>query len=210
MAEGPNGPPSDPAGADGATPGLIALAREAAGGDSGAMAKLLRAVAPKLVVIVRAILGSGHPDVDDAVQQTLIGFVQGLGAFRGDCDPTGYGRVIAVRTALGIRKRSRARIAKTDDATDADSLATRRPSPREDAWAHRRKEAMRELLADLPDEQAEALAMRVVLGCTLEEIALESGAPVNTIRSRLRLAKERLRARIESDPDLLEMLEVER
>jgi RNA polymerase sigma-70 factor (ECF subfamily) len=202
VAEGPNGP------VEGATPLLVALAREAAAGDSAAMAKLLRAVAPKLVVIVRAILGSSHPDIDDAVQQTLIGFVQGLPAFRGDCDPTGYGRVIAVRTAVAIRKRARARGAKTDDDTDADTLAARRPSPRDDAYARRRKEALRELLAELPAEQAEALAMRIVLGCTLEEIARESGAPVNTIRSRLRLAKERLKARIESDPALLETLEL--
>lgn len=205
VADGPNGPRPT----DGTTPALIALAREAAGGDSGAMAKLLRAVAPRLVVIVRAILGTSHPDVDDAVQQTLIGFVQGLGAFRGDCDPTGYGRVIAVRTAVAIRKRARAHVAKTDDATDADTLAARQPSPRDDAYAHRRKEALRELLTELPHEQAEALAMRVVLGCSLEEIATESGAPVNTIRSRLRLAKERLKARIESSPSLLEMLEVD-
>lgn len=194
---------------EGATPLLIALARSAAGGDSSAMAKLLRAVAPKLVVIVRAILGSGHPDVDDAVQQTLIGFVQSLGAFRGECDPTGYGRVIAVRTAVAVRKRARTQIARRDDSTDADALATRAPSPGDDALAHRRKEALRELLTELPPEQAEALAMRVVLGCSLEEIACECGTPLNTIRSRLRLAKERLKARIESNPALLEMLEVE-
>jgi RNA polymerase sigma-70 factor (ECF subfamily) len=195
----PNGPPL-----------LVALAREAAAGDSGAMSKLLRAVAPKLVVIVRAILGSHHPDVDDAVQQTLIGFVQGLPSFRGDCDPTGYGRVIAVRTAVAIRKRSRLRSARTDDSTDADALAAGRPSPGDDASALRRKEALRELLAELPGEQAEALAMRIVLGCSLEEIARECSAPVNTIRSRLRLAKERLKARIENDPALLETLEVDR
>ena len=190
-------------------PILVALAREAAAGDSAAMSRLLRAIAPKLIAVVKAVLGAGHPDVDDAVQQTLIGFVQGLPAFRGDCDPTGYGRVIAVRTAVAIRKRARARDAKSDPSADADAMPGT-ASPRDDAFARRRKEALRSLLEELPTEQAEAFAMRIVLGCSLEEIAAESGAPLNTVRSRLRLAKERLRARIENDPDLRDTLEVQR
>ena len=83
-------------------------------------------------------------------------------------------------------------------------LSTLRPPPR--PFAARRKEALRSLLEELPTEQAEAFAMRIVLGCSLEEIARESGAPLNTVRSRLRLAKERLRSRIESDPALRETL----
>src|SRR2546422_54284 len=67
---------------------------------------------------------------------------------------------------------------------------------------------VRDLLGALPAEQAEALAMRVALGWSLEEIATHSGAPLNTVRSRLRLAKEALKRRIESDAGLLDALEV--
>jgi len=188
---------------------LVTLAREAAAGDCAAMSKLLRTVAPKLVSVVRAVLGASHPDLDDAVQQTLIGFVQGLPSFRGDCDPTGYGRVIAVRTAVAARKRARVRHTRNDDSADADAIPAGRPSPRDEADARRRKEAIRDLLEELPAEQAEAFAMRIVLGFSLEEIATQSGSPLNTVRSRLRLAKERLKNRIENDPVLLEKLEVQ-
>lgn len=186
--------------------GLRVLARDAATGDSAAMAELLRAIAPKLVVVVRAVLGGNHPDVDDAIQQTLIGFVQGLPAFRGECEPIGYARVIAVRTAVAIRKRARQRSARSEAEVDLDELAGTGRADR--VAAARRKEALRDLLAELPSEQADALAMRIVLGCSLEEIATHCSAPVNTIRSRLRLAKERLKARIESDPVLRETLEL--
>jgi RNA polymerase sigma-70 factor (ECF subfamily) len=192
----------------GEEPILVVLARNAAAGDSAAMSRLLRTVAPKLVVVVKAVLGATHPDLDDAVQQTLIGFVQGLPAFRGDCDPIGYGRVIAVRTAVAARKRARARDARNVDAADADALPTTGPSPHSEADATRRKETIRDLLAELPSEQGEAFAMRIVLGFSLEEIASQSGSPLNTVRSRLRLAKERLKVRIENDPVLLEKLEV--
>lgn len=186
----------------------LELARLAAVGDSVATGKLLKALTPRLVRVVRAVLGGGHPDVDDAIQQALIGFVQALPAFRGDCDPLGYATVIAVRAAVAVRKRAHIDHARRDDGADADEIIGHRASPGEEAASQQRKDILRDLLAELPPEQAEALAMRVVLGWSLEEIAAQSGAPLNTVRSRLRLAKEGLRRRIEAMPGMIEALEV--
>jgi RNA polymerase sigma-70 factor (ECF subfamily) len=186
----------------------MALARVAAAGDNVATGKLLRLLAPRLTRVVRAVLGSGHPDLDDATQHALIGFVQALPAFRGDCDPLGYASVIAVRAALAVRKRTRTDYSRRDDGAEADAIPAGKASPSDEAAAQKRKAILRDLLAALPTEQAEALAMRVVLGWSLDEIAKQSGAPLNTVRSRLRLAKEGLKKRIESDAALLEALEV--
>ena len=185
----------------------MALAREAIAGDRVAISNLLRLLAPRLSRVVRAVLGAQHPDVDDAFQLSLIGFVQALPAFRGECDPAGYATTIAVRTALATRKRSHAQRSR-QEATAASALAEDVPSPRDETESSRRKEILRDLLAELSPEQGETLAMRVVLGWSLAEIAEHTSAPVNTVRSRLRLAKEALRRRIESDASLLEMLEV--
>jgi RNA polymerase sigma-70 factor (ECF subfamily) len=188
------------------SPSLTSLAKVAAAGDGDATSKLLRAVAPRLVAIVRAVLGGGHPDVDDAAQQALIGFVQALPAYRGDCDPVGYGRIIAVRAALAIRRRTRTRNAPLDDSAETESIAEQRPSMTEITDASRRKETLRVLLDELPVEQAETLALRIMLGLSLEEVARQTGAPLNTVRTRIRLAKEKMKKRIEADPALLEML----
>jgi RNA polymerase sigma-70 factor (ECF subfamily) len=195
--------------ADAATLDAIALARQAATGDAAATSRLLRSLASRVVRVVRAVLGSSHPDVDDVAQQALIGFIQALPAFRGDCDPARYATTIAVRTAIGARRRVRIDHARRDPGADADAVASPAMEPGEEIAAQRRKEVLRELLAELPPEQAEALAMRVVLGWSLEEIAGQSGAPLNTVRSRLRLAKESLRKTIESQPALVELLGVD-
>jgi RNA polymerase sigma-70 factor (ECF subfamily) len=184
----------------------MALARAAAQGDSAATGQLLRTLAPRLGRVVRAVLGGGHPDLDDAIQQSLIGLVQALPAFRGDCEPLGYATIIAVRTAVATRKRSRSDQSRREDGVEADLMEGHHPSPGEEAAATHRKELLRDLLDDLPSEQAEALAMRVVLGWSIKEIASHSGAPLNTVRSRLRLAKEALKSRIEQDPGLVEAL----
>ena len=186
----------------------MALARAAAQGDSAATGQLLRLLAPRLGRVVRAVLGGGHPDLDDAVQQSLIGLVQALPAFRGDCEPLGYATIIAVRTAVATRKRSRTDQSRREDGIETDLMEGHQPSPGEEAAAAHRKALLRNLLDDLPNEQAEALAMRVVLGWSIKEIATHSGAPLNTVRSRLRLAKEALRRKIEADFNLLDALEV--
>lgn len=193
---------------DDVTAPLVALARLAAAGDSEATTKLLRVLAPRLVRIVRAVIGAGHPDVDDATQHALIGFVQALPAYRGDGDPLAYGRVIAVRAAIAARKRSRLVQSRREDGAETDAMPGTRPTPGETADAEQRKDLLRDLLAELPAEQAEALALRIVLGCSLKEVAERTGVPLNTVRSRVRLAKERLKSRIEADAGLRDALEV--
>src|SRR5262249_7959412 len=136
-----------------------------------------------------------------------IGFVQALPAYRGDCDPVGYGRIIAVRAALAIRKRTRSHSARVDDSAETETIAADRPSLGEITDATRRKERLRSLLDERPSDQAETLALRIMLGLSLEEVARQTGAPLNTVRTRIRLAKEKMKKRIESDPALLEMLE---
>jgi RNA polymerase sigma-70 factor (ECF subfamily) len=184
----------------------LELARAAAAGDVAATRRLLEAVAPRMMRVVEIVLGARHPDVEDVMQQSLIALVQALPAFRGECAPASYASRIAVRTAVAARKRVRALHARRADAIDADTLASTSAAPSEEASAQRRKQIIRDLLAELPDEQAESMAMRFVLGWSLEEVARATHAPVNTVRSRLRLAKTALKKRIESDPVLVEEL----
>jgi RNA polymerase sigma-70 factor (ECF subfamily) len=89
---------------------------------------------------------------------------------------------------------------------DVDDLEA---PPSEDVGAaSRRREAIRELVDRLPEEQGEVLVLRIMLGWALKEIADTTGAPLNTVRSRLRLAKEAVRKRIADDPVLAEGLDL--
>jgi RNA polymerase sigma factor (sigma-70 family) len=184
----------------------MALARAAASGDARATQQLLEALAPRIGRVVRVVMGAEHPDVDDVTQLALIAFTQSLAAFRGECQPSHYASRIAVRAALNARQQSRARRARYDDLDEDQAIAD--STPYEDAVAERRKQTLRNLFGEIPAEQGEALALRVALGWSIEEIARSAGVPINTVRSRLRLAKEALRRAISEDPVLLERLEV--
>jgi RNA polymerase sigma factor (sigma-70 family) len=185
---------------------LSDLTMRATQGDEAAMADLLRSVSMPLLAAVRAVAGRETADVEDIAQETMVAFVQALPAFRGECSVTHYASRIALRTAMAARKRRTLRENRADammsDVRDESWAA----SPGEEAWAARRREALRTLLEELPPVQAETFALRVALGYSMQEVADATGAPVNTVRSRLRLAKEALRRRIEQDPALIEVL----
>lgn len=181
------------------------LATLAASGDLTATQAFLAYVWPTLSRVATGVLGARHPDLDDAVQQSMIALVRALPAFRGECHPAGYASRITLRVALRVRRNAKR------DAVRREALGQLAPvdgasaSVSDDGLGARRRELLRELLEDLPEEQAEALALRVVMGWTLEEVSRASGAPVNTVRSRVRLAKEALRHRIASLPSLAEL-----
>jgi RNA polymerase sigma-70 factor (ECF subfamily) len=184
---------------------LAEVARAARDGDVGAQRRLFEAVAPALLQPLRMILGPRHPDLEDVLQESLLGLLHGLASFRGESSVLHFARRVATKRALETCRRQQTTSRKLEHVRE---LAPPDPqTPREAMVANRQRHHLRELLEELPGIQADTLAMRVVLGYSLEEIAEATDVPVNTVRSRLRLAKEALRRRIDTDPSLGELLE---
>jgi RNA polymerase sigma-70 factor (ECF subfamily) len=181
---------------------INSLARDAAIGDLNATRKLIEYVWPTVTQVVAGIMGTRHPETDDVVQQSLFLLVQALPAFRGECHAAGYASRIALHAALRARHRWRLRAMRTRVFALLAPDDVEGPSAGDAASANRHRMLLRDLLEKLPEEQADALGLRVLLGWSMDEIASATGSPVNTIRSRVRLAKEALRRMIEVDPVL--------
>jgi RNA polymerase sigma-70 factor (ECF subfamily) len=185
---------------------VLELVEAARAGDAEATAKLLAELAPPLLRAVRALLGPQHPDVDDLLQEVLVAIIDALPSFRGESTFLHFAIRIASRKATSTRGRSHAIVAWLERLYRGERALIVGPhSPSEETLADRRRALLRTLLSELPDAQAEALVMRVALGYSLEEIAALTRTPLNTVRSRLRLAKEAARARIASDPRWAEL-----
>jgi len=187
----------------------VFLARKAGKGDTVAMRSLLREIGPRIERVVRAVLGRANEDADDVIQQAMLGFVQALPSFRGECEPVHFASRVAARTAIACARRRRTLHARHEDGVDLDSLAREAgesPEPLATTERMRRMELLREVLAQIPPEQAETLSLRIMLGWSLCEVAERMGVPLNTVRSRLRLAKTALRAAIEAYPSAHELL----
>ncbi len=160
----------------------------------------LRALAPDVLRVCRGVVG--RADAEDAAQEALIQLARALPSFRGEGSLRGFARRVAVRAALRFRRDRRA----PAQPLAADPAAA--PAQEEDLARVRLRELLRELLGELPAAQAETLALRFVLGHTLQEVAEATGVPVNTVRSRVRLARAALVRRLESEPALRPWTEV--
>jgi RNA polymerase sigma-70 factor (ECF subfamily) len=176
-------------------------------GDAGALDALVAALAPHVLRAVHALIGRNHSDVDDLAQEALLAVVDALPSFRGESTLLHFAIRITTRRIVRARRRSHSILRWLEEhwRTSVPLFASPR-NPHDDSLDERRRVLLVELIATLPTPQSEALMLRTVLGLSVEEVAIAARVPQNTVRSRLRLAKEALRRKIAATPDAHELL----
>jgi len=92
---------------------------------------------------------------------------------------------------LRARKRHREDLSGTS-RTFAD-LPSGEADPLEDAESNERRERVREAIRGLPAEQREVLELGYFNGLSQSEIADATGQPLGTVKTRMRLAMQKLR-----------------
>jgi RNA polymerase sigma-70 factor (ECF subfamily) len=178
-------------------------------GDAAAIDHIVVSLTGPLMKAARALMGPEHPDVEDVVQDVLLGVVDAIPSFREECTILHFAIRIAIRRTTAARRRSRWVFDWLQKMRRGEEpLADGPTTPCEATVAERRRELLRNLLREMPPAQAETLMLRLALGHSIEEIAAITKVPLNTVRSRLRLAKEALRTRIGNDPRWAELSEV--
>jgi RNA polymerase sigma factor (sigma-70 family) len=187
---------------------LTDLARRAGAGDRRATHGLLLRVGPSMLRAVRRVLARRTEEVEDVVQEAMQALVDALPGFRGQCTVLHFAWRVAVLTALANRRRLDLRAQWVAGAGELVEPAADGPTPAEAALLRSRREALGALLDQLPPDQAEVLVLHAAHGFTIEELAAAIGRPIETIRSRLRLAKRALRDRIDASPELADVLRV--
>lgn len=175
-----------------ASGGLNDSARTALRGDPFAVRQFLRAIAPLVRSVCRGVMGRDNPEIEDAIQDCLVDIMRALPQFRFEADVSHYVTKITLRRAIASRERARAR-SRLRVAMDSHISSVTRF---DDAMAAR-ADLVRGLLDDLNEEQATALRLRLMLGHSVDEIASITGVSRNTVKTRLRLGKKRLRLWLE-------------
>jgi RNA polymerase sigma-70 factor (ECF subfamily) len=174
---------------------LTTLALAARTRDAAAMRRFLEAIAPSVRNVCRGVLGAGHGDLEDTVQECLIDILRALPSYRVEGAIVHYTNRIALRASIAARKRARSREQRLNALADQtcvpDLAGSENALP--NLWL------VRGIIDELSAVQAETVLMRMVLGCSVEETAAATQVPVNTVKSRLRLAKDYLRSRLDEE-----------
>jgi RNA polymerase sigma-70 factor (ECF subfamily) len=147
----------------------------------------------------------GNPDAaQDLYQETWARIIRA----RADYRPTGKFAAWlfqVARSALADRARqARRRPGDTwYESVDDRQLADDRPGPESDRALDEAAARLRVALEELPPEQRDAFLLHQESGLTLEEIGRLAGVGRETIKSRLRYAVARLRARLADTTEAL-------
>jgi len=175
-------------------------------GHGPSVQTFLASVGTPMLRVVRRILGVAHPEVEDTLQESLIAVMDALPNFRGESTVLHFACRVAVLTAMNARRRqhSQDKYLQQHPPDRLEELA-RAGSERPAAEGGERRELVLRLLDELPEAQAEVLALHCALGYTVREVAEVCGIPVNTVRGRLVTAKQALRAKLHSDSQLREL-----
>ena len=155
--------------------------------DREAFTTVATQLLPRVRNLIRYLI-HGDQDVDDIAQEALLAVLRGLPSYRGDGALESWAdRVVARVTFAWLRRRKPdlASILEVEDESAADETTL------PDEYLRRRRLVY--LLDRLPHEQRYALVLHHVLGMSVDEIALETATKLETVRTRLRLGKRRLR-----------------
>ena len=142
-------------------------------------------------------MGFAHPDLEDAIQESLIDIVRALPQYRFEADVSHYAAKIALRVAIAERKKDRARV---ESMRLLHQTIESRPQSLDPAGIVADVECSwltRLVVRKLKRSQTEAVLLRFFLGCSVEEIASITGVPINTAKTRLRTGKDKLRRCLE-------------
>ncbi|MGW1375310.1 RNA polymerase sigma factor [Streptomyces sp. NPDC002446] len=169
---------------------LTVAVQAAQGGDEAAFRTVYRAVHPRLLGYVRTLVSEA--DVEDVTSEAWLQITRDLARFSGDADRfRGWAARIARNRALDhIRMRGRRPAIGGDESELADTPAAS-DTAGEALEALGTGRAMR-LIARLPQDQAEAVVLRVVVGLDAKSTAQVLGKRPGAVRTAAHRGLRRL------------------
>ena len=174
-------------------PELLAAAQ---GGDEQAFAVLWRDLQPAVLRYFRVAAGEA---AEDLAADTWVSVIRRLGRFRGD-EPAFRAWVFTVARHRAIDWHRQAARRPTS-SVPAEQLAER-PAPDDPVasrcWRRQSTRAALALLAELPPDQAEVVALRVLGGLEVAEVARIVGKRPGTVRVLAHRGLRRLAKRLEA------------
>ena len=162
-------------------------------GDETAFRTVYRSVHPRLLGYVRTLVGD--PDAEDVASEAWLQIARDLDRFSGDADRfRGWAARIARNRALDhIRMRGR-RPAIGGDETELTGKAA-------EAIEALATDGTLSLIARLPQDQAEAVVLRVVVGLDAKTAAQTLGKRPGAVRTAAHRGLKRLAELLGDDPE---------
>ncbi len=165
-------------------------------GDRRALEALYDRHGGLAIALAQRMLGD-RDLAEDAVQDAFVALWRSASAFDPNrCAPRTWLLSIVRNRCIDELRR------QTTNAKRSSAIAQQPPALDDDPWPETWKRtcgaAVRRALADLPPEQREVVELGFYRGLSHAEIALETGAPLGTVKKRMRSGLKRLRGLLDT------------
>ena len=170
------------------------MLRRARDGDAEAFEALMTPLENLIWRVCWHYLGN-REDASDCGQEAMIRIWRNLGNYRGDCAFESWVYRIAANVCLDLlRKRKRERQTSLEPMREQGfDPPDPGPGTEEQVAAGDERERLRQMIAELPEEQRDALVLTQLEGKSYEETAAMLDVSEGTVKSRVNRAKARLK-----------------
>ena len=167
--------------------------------DADALAELYDRYGRVVFGILHQML-PGPEAAEEVCQDVFHRFWRAAATYRGDRGAVRTWLLAIARNAAIDWRRTRGKRSEREAELGEEALSLATPRSVEEQVAERmRAERMRALVAELPPEQRRCVELAFWGGLSQSEIALQTATPLGTVKSRIRLAMEKLRAGVPAD-----------
>ena len=179
------------------------LLRRAQGGDPEAFGQLMQPL-EQLVWRVCWHYTGNREAAEDCGQEAMVRIWRSLGNYRGDCALESWIYRIAANCCMDwLRKKKRDRSVSIEPLRE-QGFDPADPAPGTEEQAVRKDESrrLREAVAQLPEDQRDALILTQLEKISYEETARRLGVEEGTVKSRVNRAKARLKEMLSEGREL--------
>ena len=155
-------------------------------------ARIIEPVQDQMLAIVWRLLRRPH-DAEDALHATLTRLWECWSEVETHPNPQALALKICTETAIDhLRKRQRDSARRDSDPTILDTVPAGQALPPDAAMQNEALDEITKAIARLPDQQAVAVAMRLIQGATYDNIAAALGCTETTVRTHVARGRETL------------------
>jgi RNA polymerase sigma-70 factor (ECF subfamily) len=164
-------------------------------GSTDALRKIYQKYKDDLLVLATAILNDTSA-AQDVLHDVFVGFVRALKDFKLTGSLKAY---LATCVANRARNLNRQRHSRNLDLDHADPASSDSDQPYQSIICNEQSQRLNAAMAELPDEQRDAIMLHLRTGLTFRQIAKSQAVSVNTIKSRYRYGIEKLRQTLKTE-----------
>jgi len=162
-------------------------------GDIGAFREIYKRASGYVYTLAYRVVSTKH-DAEEVTQDVFLKLYHSLSSFKFEASFKTWLYRIAVNTALNhAKKRNRVTTREVEEIYEDPSTVTQ-PEAGKGLEAEDTEKRLRTLLDQLNPDQRACILSREIEGMDYREIATSLGININTVRSRLKRARETLMA----------------